>query len=437
MKLPQKPPNEDNFFHRLNTADTVSIKELKPFLDLANSEYLHWDELRHDDRFKNLDLNLLWNYLRFTRESNFRHIAMGSVPLNYCQTPLIEKMLHDVDFKAGGKIGLPGQLPELTLQKKYLVNSLMEEAIASSQLEGAVTSRLVAKQMLLEKRKPRTSSEKMIVNNYRTMNYIREKTRQNDRLTPDIIKEIHRQISKDTLDKPEDEGVFRTNNEIKVYSTDDFSEPIYSPPDFNKIEEMITHVCDFANNESKEYYLHPIVKAIVLHFMMGYIHPFCDGNGRTGRALFYWYLISQGYDYFEYLSVSKVIKEAPAQYARAYLFTESDGDDLTYFVVFNLRCLDRAVSLFENYVEKTREQNNKILETIRQNDRLNLRQADLLMVLSKNLKPITIKEVTERYKVTYETARTDLLNLVNEGYLESLKRGKQHLFLPSKQRLLS
>jgi len=435
MRIPEKPPTEQELHNELSHGFRNFNGDPRALADIVNTEYMHWDELIIDDRFKKIERKQLWALVRFLRQFNARPIKYGDMILEYCQTPKIEQTLHDLDFRAGGKY--EDEPASEALQKKYLTNSLMEEAIASSQLEGAATSRAIAKQMLRENRKPRTQSEKMIVNNYSTMNYIRENTKQDEILTPDIIKQLHKLITKGTLENEEYEGAFRTDNEVKVYARDDPVIPIFEPPDHKKIETLIADVCFFANTEPKEYYLHPIIKAIVLHFMIGYVHAFNDGNGRTARALFYWYLLSRKYDHFEYISVSRVIKDAPGQYARAYLFTETDNNDITYFVKFNLNALDKALRLFEDYIRKTKQENKKIAETIRKNPNINLRQADILITINKNARPITIKEMQERYRITYETARTDLLELVKQGYLNTNTRGKQFVFIPDKEKCMS
>jgi len=440
MKLPEKPPSENELearFAKVLSAEGLSeFDKYRPFIKIVNAGYLHWDEIKHDDRFKEIDKTVLWTYVRAQRRFNVISIPLGEIVLQYAQTPQIEKMLHELDIRAGGKANIDGRNPEPALQKKYLSNSLMEEAIASSQLEGAATSRVIAKQMLRENRKPRNTSEKMIVNNYLTMKHIRENTASNEPLTPEIIKQIHRRITKDTLENPDYEGAFRTDNEVKVYARDDPGTPIYEPPDYEKIGPLISQVCKFANAEPADYYLHPIIKATILHYMIGYIHPFNDGNGRTARALFYWYLISQGYQYYEYIAVSRTIKEAPAQYARAYLYTEYDSNDVTYFVRFNLHSLDKAVGMFEKYLEKTAQENRRMLEAVRKNPKLNMRQADILIITNKSAKQITIQEMQERYRTTYQTARTDLLKLAKMGYLHKLRRGKEFVFIPDKEKCL-
>ncbi len=413
--------------------DKKEIEAISPYVELVNSKYLHWDELPMRFKNENIDLKLLWSYVWFAREFNKKNLKFDSATLRYLQTPLIEKALHTLDMQIGSKIDIDAQMPSTTMQKKYLINSLMEEAIASSQLEGAATTRKVAKRMLQENRKPHSHSERMILNNYITMRFIKENAKQGQLLTIDLIKQIQVLITKDTLKEKSHEGTFRVDNEVKVFWQ---GQEIYQPPDYKLIDQLMKGACDFANSESSDYYIHPIIKAIVLHFMIGYIHPFNDGNGRTARGIFYWYLIAQGYDYLEYIAVSTAIKSAPAKYARAYLFAETDNNDVTYFVKFNLRALSIAVDLFNRYIEKTKRENRKIIETIRSNPKLGFRQADVIVNLSKTDRQITMAEMQGLYHITYETARTDLLDLVKLGYMHKYKVGRQFFFDVDKEKCM-
>ncbi|MEA3281354.1 MAG: Fic family protein [Euryarchaeota archaeon] len=435
MRIPEKPPDDTEIHKLLGQSDSKSIEELKPYIAIVNSKYLHWDEIPMRFKGVKFNLKLLWGYSKLIREFNNRVIRLEGLTLYYVQTPLIEKALHGLDMRVGGKIDFESRMPSIDLKKKYLVNSLMEEAIASSQLEGAATTRVVAKQMLRENRKPKTPSEQMILNNYITMMYIKENTQPNQPLTLELILDIHKKITKDTLEKKEYEGAFRTDNEVKLYSRDE-GQLLYEPPDHSSINQLLTQACGFANTEPTEFYLHPIVKAIVLHYLIGYIHPFNDGNGRTARALFYWYLISQRYDWLEYVAVSTAIKNAPVKYTRAYIHSETDNNDITYFVKFNLRQLDIALKSFEKYLEKTRSVNKKIFETIKNNPDLNVRQADVIITLNKTEMPTTVREMQERYNITYQTARTDLLGLSELGYLRKYTRGKQFIFLLDKDKCI-
>ncbi|MBU6179035.1 MAG: Fic family protein, partial [Verrucomicrobia bacterium] len=86
---------------------------------------------------------------------------------------------------------------------RYYINSLLEEALTSSQLEGAVVTRSEAREMIREGRTPSSKHEKMVMNNFKTMAMI-SKLRDRD-LSAELILEIHREITAGTLDDPRDE----------------------------------------------------------------------------------------------------------------------------------------------------------------------------------------------------------------------------------------
>ena len=110
--------------------------------------------------------------------------------------------------------------------QKYLASSLMEEAIASSRMEGAATTRVVAKEMLLRQAKPKDTSQQMIVNNYQTIRFLVSHTHED--FSPELLLEIHKRIAEKTLDDPRDEGRFRTDNTIHV--VDGISGEIFHEP---------------------------------------------------------------------------------------------------------------------------------------------------------------------------------------------------------------
>ena len=225
----------------------------------------------------------------------------------------VRRLLYEIDVQGGGELKATEQVANPNIRDSFLINSLIEESITSSQLEGAATTRKIAKEMLRQKRMPRDKSETMILNNYHAMEYIKDIS--NESLTPALIYELHRILSKNTLDNSDAEGELRVSDDIYVGDDRDAT-VIHVPPKAEELQNRIENICNFANTSNPTEFLHPVIRAIILHFLLAYDHPFEDGNGRTARALFYWSMLKQGYWTMEFISISRILKSAPAKYTR-------------------------------------------------------------------------------------------------------------------------
>jgi len=358
MKIPQKPPDLNRILSELMQQKDGLTKWLVPNpvqpVDYKG-RYLHWDELRYMPSPEGLTLEQHWLLTKFARNAISKQLPFAdknNKPFRYCVPDPALEMLHQIDQNAGGGIRMAEAITNEHTRNAYLINSLMEEAIHSSQLEGAVTTRKVAKQMLRQQRKPRTKSERMVFNNYAAMEFVRAV--KNDPLTPEMVLELHRIVTDGTLPDPDSAGRLRLsipNEQIKVY--DSQGNILHNPPPAETLPERLNLLCDFANQKKHTYFIHPVVKAILLHFLLAYDHPFVDGNGRTARALFYWAMVRQGYWLTEFLSISQIIKQGPAKYGRAFLYTETDDNDVTYFIIHQLRVIIKAIEqlyLYKRFV---------------------------------------------------------------------------------------
>ena len=228
----------------------------------------------------------------------------------------------------------------------------MEESISSSQLEGASTTRNVAKNMLQTKRQPRNKDEQMIYNNYLAMRFIQE--HKDDDLTPTLICELHKIVTEKTLEEGDETKVGRyreLDDDVRVIDITS-NEVLHTPPLASELPKRLEGLCQFANTEQTDVFIHPAIKAIVLHFILAYEHPFVDGNGRTARALFYWYMAKKNYWLMEYCSISNILKNAPAKYSRAFLYTETDDSDLTYFIIHQLDVIQQSIKSLNDYIAR-------------------------------------------------------------------------------------
>ena len=428
MKVPNKPPDVRNILEKNSwqVFKLLNDKMVYDFVIKCNQDYIHWDKLRYKEIPNKINVEYIWALIKIFRSQQFKPIKFNDWIFKYLLLNDAQRKLHLMDKGTAGHLETGLESVNTGGRGRYIISSLMEEAIASSQLEGAATTRKIAKEILRLKRKPINYSERMIVNGYETM---QKMTKMKDRtLTPEIILKLHKNITKDTLEDKNDEGRFRDNNEIFVGDPLKYGKIYHTPPDYKKINGLMEDFCEFASNDEGEF-IHPVVKGIILHFLIGYIHPFSDGNGRTARTIFYWYMLSRGYWLFEYMSVSRIILRSKTKYGLAYLYTETDENDLTYFINYNLDSIEEALHDMEAYISKKQKEYSEALDLIQGINDINLRQAEILKnFMRRPEKNFVINEIMATYNVAYDTARNDLLHLTELGYLEKTKIKNKFVF---------
>jgi Fic family protein len=350
-------------------------------------------------------------------------------PFQYALPDPALELLHGLDKDAAGQILVTEQVASSEMRDRYVINSLMEEAITSSQIEGAATTRVVAKEMLRTGRKPRDRSEQMIFNNYAAMQRIRELKGQ---LTAETVFELHHIVTRSALDDPTAAGRFRRPDE-RVVVEDADGQVLHTPPPAGQLSSRMAAMCDFANGVTPGYFVHPVARAILLHFWLAHDHPFVDGNGRCARALFYWSMLRSGYWLSEFISISQVIRKAHSAYGRAFLYVETDENDATYFVLYHLDLIRRAIDELQQYLGRKMGEVREAERLLRGSDELNHRQIALLTHALRHPGGVyTIASHQASHNVVYETARTDLFELQRLGLLELRKRGRAYRFLPTR-----
>jgi Fic family protein len=408
---------------------------MQPGLTENASSYVHWDELRQLKPPTNLSHEDWWLLVKLGRASAQRAIPLtdpSGAPFVYGVPDLVARRLHYVDQHCSGELAMSEVVTaDEQARKHYVVNSLMEEAIRSSQLEGATTTRRVAKELLRSGREPKDRSERMISNNYRALQYMRDEMP--DELTPGTVLELGRILTDLTLDNPDAAGRLQRPDEDRIAVVDSMDgRVIHRPPPADRLPGRLQALCDFANEgENPNRFIHPVVRAILLHFWLAYDHPFEDGNGRTARALFYWYMRTRGYRLVEYLSISRILRTAPAKYSRSFMLTETDERDTTYFIVYQLEVIQRAVEELHKYLRRKIKDVRDVEKLLKGSDQFNHRQLALLgNAIRTPDASYTFQTHAASHGVTHETARNDLLPLVAMGFLEQRRHGRRYAFTP-------
>lgn len=401
--------------------------------------YLHWNLLKW--RVPQAEAKDIWSAIKFKRTMQMKYISLTCDKDNvfsYTTPHSMEAKLHKIIKVAGGSVGaIADKAASDNIQRKFLVSSLiMEEAITSAQLEGASTTREVAKKMLEDEREPVDEDERMILNNFFLLKHAERSSKED--MTLDLILDFHRIATHLTTEHNVIPGEFREDNGI--YVEDDRGEIAHQPPSFEKVPERLKAVCDFANADHSGMnggeFIPPVIKAIILHFMIGYEHPFRDGNGRTARALFYWFMLKNEYELFRYISISKLLKDDPKGYGLSYMYTERDQNDLTYFIDFQLDIILAAFEELQAYLKSKTEEFNKVLQILENSkfsNLLNFVEKDLVKKGTKEPgRVFTVKETANSYGIAENTSRSYLNKLVDLKLLLPTKDGRTVLyFAPS------
>lgn len=433
MKIPEKAPDFSQItpeeYKRF--PDLINNEELRCLIRKANISYLYWDKFKYRVPEKLLNRRLAWFFLKLSRKNQLRFISSRDKEnnsFNFWLPDPVQEDLHHLDSIAGGHISFGDPIINKDSQERYLVHSLMEEAISSSLLEGAATTREKARDMLLSGKKPASHADKMIFNNYLTiqkLNFIKDES-----LSRELLNEIHWTITQDTLKTPDASGRFRNESDDPIEVMDDQGNILFVPPPVSEVGERVDELIRFANADDEPgEFIHPIIKGVILHFLLGYIHPFVDGNGRTARAIFYWYMLKRGYWLIEYIPISRIFLKSNVQYARAYLYSEIDDQDLTYFIVYNLKALRLGFKELKAYIARKQRKVKLMDWAFRKNLDLNARQTTLIQhALRHPEMEYNIQNHKNYYGMAYQTARTDLLDLVEKKLMEKLKRGNKFSF---------
>lgn len=430
------PPDIQKITKQLEKSDLNLLLELytRSFRgESALDSYLPWDKLRYKTPPDGLNHEHWWLTVRLARNGIQRALPLRDREgrkFTYALPDEVLRAFEEINRDASGNIGISEQVTNPSTRNRYLVNSLIEEAITSSQLEGASTERSVAKEMIRSGRAPNTRDELMILNNYKAMRRIGDL--RNEELTPDLICEIHRIVTEGTLENDSASGRFQLPSEDRVGVYDQLGNLLHTPPPAEELPVRVKVLCDFANGETEESYLPSVLRAITLHFTLSYDHPFEDGNGRTARALFYWSMLRQGYWLAEFLTVSKILRKAPSKYARSFLYTEQDQGDLTYFHIYHLDVIRRSIAQLHEYLATKMEEVRDLQSTLSMlPGEFNYRQLALLKkAVTSPGQEYTTSSHALSHSVTIETARQDLRSLEKRKLLKRVRRGKAYAWLP-------
>ena len=394
------------------------MEQLAPF-----DRYLHWDEISEEPEPAGISYEAWWSALKMARASrrqavplrDLRKMAFGfNLPNELAAT------LHQLDREGVNPPVNRDAVDQIAAAVR------LEEAISSAQLAGAGCNDEAATELLRSGRTPCGRGERMVANVHRALERAREWRER--ALSPGLLLELHQCLTADTLDDAGAEGRFRAQGETApVLERDGRIQQEWPPA--GELPERMESLCAFANGEAPPAFVHPVIRAMILHFWLAHDRPFVDANGRTARVLFLWAMLRQGYRLAEFLAISSVLRRSPERYARAFLLVETDDNDLTYFLLHQAEVLRLAERELRRNLLRTAEELAAAERKLRGLAELNPRQRSLMVhALRRPETRYRIAIHQRSHGVTHQTARDDLFDLERRELLTVGKEGRTYVF---------
>ena len=406
----------------MNTNDKELIEKF------STENYLSKEEISYRLP-NNLALGEFWQEV-----VKFRKQKSEILPLNdqtgqnfwYLLTPVLQKEIYEID--SSGKDSLY-RVVKKEIENELIKDSLIEEALYSSVIEGAFSTMERLRELVEKERKPVDINDQMVLNNYHAMQFILQE--KHKELSVDFILKLHKIVTEKTLF--EDEAYAGRFRDDMVYVKDKRRDiVIYTPPSAGQVFLAMKQLIEWVNEKNDAHFIHPLIKASFIHFYFVYIHPFFDGNGRTARALFYYFMIKNGYEFFKYFSISVVVQKTKIQYYKAIKDTEDCNADITYFLLYMATTILESIHLVTERIAQHYQRDFVFIRLKEKGVLLNERQEKFLKrFLVSDKRAITIKAYKDWFKVVYETARRDLEDLTAKGILLKSKHRRQFMYSPN------
>ncbi len=380
-----------------------------------------------------LNLSEVWQKIQGERKARGEHLDLRDEKGNnfwYVNLKPLQAKLHQIDSR--GKDSLYSFIKS-DIENELIFDSIIEEAWASNIIEGAFTTHKRAQELVRRNLTPKDKNELMTKNNHLAMTHILEN--RDSAFDINLILRIHQIITQGTLDDPEYAGKFRDD---EVFIWDKTNTVIFKPMAAENIEPCLNNMVTWVNTQSDEDFIHPVVKASIIHFYVVYVHPFFDGNGRTARALFYFYLLKNHYEFFKYFSISALIAKQREKYYKAIKDVEDNDNDLTYFLLYFTDVVSKSIDEIINRIA-SKYQSRIIYDNLdKKGVYLNKRQRKLIkLLIDHDHKNITTRRYEKIFKVSYGTARSDLNEMAENGLLQKRKIGKGFIYSTNFEAYLS
>jgi len=350
-----------------------------------------------------------------------RKIPYNDLPLLPPKADIETKQILRKTISAGRALAqLNGTLLNLPNPTLFLDTIYLQEAKASSEVENIITTNDELYKSLVSDRKIKNSATKEVLSYKEALWLGLEELKTKPFITTNLCVKIVQCIKQNNASIRNTPGTTLSNNQGKV---------IYTPPSGEQIiREKLANLEKFINEDET---IDPLIKMAILHYQFEAIHPFSDGNGRTGRILLLLYLKISALLDTPAIYLSEYIIKYKIEYYRC-LRDVTEKNEWEDYILYML-------DMIEETANKGLKRLNKI--TVAMEETANEIKKKLPKVYSKDLIEILYRlPYTKRQYLIDEnignlkTVGNYLIALEENGFLKSEKVGKEKLYL--NQRLL-
>jgi Fic family protein len=291
-------------------------------------------------------------------------------------------------------------------------DALIRSAHSSTAIEGNKLTLEEVSQLAQGRKIMATRKEKQEVLNYLNVLQNIQNYQYNGKITEKLLLKLHKDITKETLDNPADEGNYRT---VQVVVGNKFTgEVIFTPPKTEEVPQLTKALLGWINQEIE---LSPVLIAGLAHYELVRIHPFVDGNGRTARALATLILYIRDFDIKRFFTLDDYYDSDRKAYYTALKSVDKNTLDTTQWIEY----FTDSVLISINEVKQ------KILSLSAKKTgpqiALTEKQMKIMEKIVANGK-ITSGEIQEMFKISRQAVHKELQKMIELGIIELKGEGK-------------
>jgi len=208
---------------------------------------------------------------------------------------------------------------------------------------------------------------------------------------------------------------------------------IYTPPDWEHLlKKLLTNLEQFINNHGDD--IDPLIKISVIHYQFESIHPFSDGNWRTGRLLMMLYLILTDKLEYPVLFLSEYINRTRPEYYEL-LNRTNQTDDYTNFIIYILKGIIEQSTIAQNKIMKIKSLMQRVEKALSKYSALDYHKITTILF---SYPYIRMSKLEEKLGVSRQTITRYIPKFRQTGLIETIKIGRNSLvYIPEFTDLLS